>query len=202
METGNRESGDGTRHSLLPIPDSRVSTPAELGFRMPPEWARHRGTWLSWPHRESSWPGRFEPVPARFAEIVRHLAPREEVHILAGDPELEASARRVLGAARVPAERLFFHPHPTDDAWCRDHGPIFLQREAAGRREELIVDWGFNAWGGKYPPFEADDAVPTGIAQELGLPVVAPGMVLEGGCLDGNGAGTLLTTECCVLPRN
>lgn len=171
---------------------------------MPPEWAAHRGTWLSWPHNEASWPGKFEPVPAIFAEIVRHLAPHEEVHINVGDESLEASARDALRRAglRLPGAPVTFHRHPTNDAWCRDHGPVFLQREGSGHREQLILDWGFNAWGGKYPPYDLDDVIPTRIAAELGIPVVSPGIVLEGGSIDVNGAGSLLTTEQCLLNPN
>ncbi len=170
---------------------------------MPAEWEPHRGTWLSWPHKEESWPGKFEPVPGIFAQIVQQLVPHEEVHLNVGDEALEASARAVLERCSVPLSRVFFHRHPTDDAWCRDHGPIFLQRsDAEGRPEQLILDWGYNAWGGKYPPFELDDAIPTRIGRELGLPVVSPGMVLEGGSIDVNGAGTLLTTEQCLLNPN
>jgi agmatine deiminase len=170
---------------------------------MPPEWGPHRGTWLSWPHKEASWPGKFEPVPAIFARIVAELAPHEEVHLNVGDDDLEAAARATLRRAEVPLSRVFFHRHATDDAWCRDHGPIFLQRDrGAGRREELILDWGFNAWGGKYPPFEQDDAIPARIAAELGVPLRSPGMVLEGGSIEVNGAGALLTTEQCLLNPN
>jgi agmatine deiminase len=169
---------------------------------MPPEWAPHRGTWLSWPHKEASWPGKFEPVPAIFAEIVRALVPHEEVHLNVGDAALEAVARETLRAAGVTSSAVFYHRHPTNDAWCRDHGPIFLARERDGRREQLVLDWGFNAWGGKYPPFDLDDAIPTRIAAEYGLPVVSPGMILEGGSIEVNGAGTLLTTEQCLLNAN
>ncbi len=169
---------------------------------MPPEWAPHRGTWLSWPHKEASWPGKFGPVPAIFAEIVRHLAPREAVHINVADAALEDTARAALRRGGVPPAQVVFHRHPTNDAWCRDHGPIFVQRETDGRTEELILDWGFNAWGNKYPPFDLDDVIPTRIGAELGLPVVSPGMVLEGGSIDVNGAGTLLTTEQCLLNPN
>src|SRR5690606_6098520 len=96
-----------------------------------------------------------------------------------------------------------FHHNPTNDAWCRDHGPIFVQREtASGRREEVIVDWGFNAWGGKYPPFDRDDVVPTRIARRFGIKVVNPGIVMEGGSIDVNGRGALLTTESCLLNPN
>ncbi len=181
-----------------------TALPSPAGFQMPPEWAPHRGTWLSWPHRESSWPGKFAPVPRLFAEIVRHLAPREEVHINVCDAEMEAEVRAVLHRSGVPLWHVFFHLNPTNDAWCRDHGPIFLQRETAngGGPEELILDWGFNAWGGKYPPFEDDDVIPTRIGREYGLRVISPGIVLEGGSIDVNGNGTLLTTESCLLNPN
>ena len=170
---------------------------------MPAEWEPHRGTWLSWPHKKASWPGKFAPIPGIFAQIVGALVPHEEVHLNVGDAALEASARAVLLQHAVPLAKVFFHRHPTDDAWCRDHGPCFVQRRAPdGRAEQLILDWGYNAWGGKYPPFELDDAIPTRIAGELGLPVVSPGMVLEGGSIDVNGAGTLLTTEQCLLNPN
>lgn len=169
---------------------------------MPPEWAPHRGTWLSWPHRESSWPGKFAPVPRVFAEMVRHLAPREEVHVNVTGAEMEASARETLREAGVAPRNVFFHHFPTDDAWCRDHGPTFVQRRVRGRVEEAIIDWGYNAWGGKYPPFELDDVIPTRIGEEYGIPVFHPGIVMEGGSFDVNGAGTLLTTEHCLLNPN
>lgn len=177
-------------------------SPAARGYRMPPEWARHRGTWLSWPHHEASWPGRFEPVPAIFAKLVGHLVGGEEVHLNVGDEALEMAARGALAVATVPLDRVFFHRHPTNDAWCRDHGPVFVTRESDGARQQLILDWGYNAWGGKYPPFDLDDAIPTRIGQELGIPVESPGIVLEGGSIDVNGAGTLLTTEQCLLNPN
>lgn len=169
---------------------------------MPAEWAPHRGTWLSWPHKEASWPGKFGPVPGIFAAIVGHLVPHEEVHINVGSEGLEASARAVLSGAGVPTARVYFHRHPTNDAWCRDHGPIFVHRERQRRTEQRILDWGYNAWGGKYPPHEQDDVVPTRIGAELGIPVVSPGLILEGGSIDVNGAGTLLTTEQCLLHPN
>jgi agmatine deiminase len=183
---------------------------------MPAEWAPHRGTWLSWPHRESSWPGRFEPVPQVFVEIVRQLAPREEVHINVTGAEMAREVQARLAGVGITAEpwagraagrsgraAVWLHHNPTDDAWCRDHGPIFVQREtASGRREQAVIDWGYNAWGGKYPPFDQDDVIPTRIARDLGLPVFHPGIVMEGGSIDVNGQGTLLTTESCLLNPN
>ncbi len=177
-------------------------TPASLGFSMPPEWAPHRGTWLSWPHKEASWPGKFEPVPGIFARMVGVLAEQEEVHINVADEEMEAGVRSLLTRSGASMNRVFFHRNPTDDAWCRDHGPIFLQRQRNGKAEEAIVDWDYNAWGGKYPPFAQDDVIPTRIGEELGLQVFHPGIVMEGGSLDINGKGTLLTTEACLLNPN
>jgi len=177
-------------------------TPASLGYRMPAEWERHRGTWLSWPHKEASWPGKFERIPPIFARMVRELADREEVHVNVAGPEAEAAVRRLLADEGAGTGNVFFHYIPTNDAWCRDHGPIFVERETAGGIEQAIVDWSFNAWGGKYPPYDLDDAVPVRIGEELGLRVFSPGMVLEGGAVDVNGRGTLLTTEACLLHPN
>lgn len=176
-------------------------SPAALGYRMPAEWAPHRGTWLSWPHKEASWPGKFEPVPPIFARMVEELSRDEEVHINVADGAMEAEVRRLLARHRVEPHRVFFHHNPTNDAWCRDHGPIFVNRPGTDA-PQAIIDWGYNAWGGKYPPFDLDDVVPTRIAQHFGLPVYHPGIVMEGGSLDVNGAGTLLTTEACLLNPN
>ncbi len=169
---------------------------------MPAEWEPHRGTWLSWPHKEASWPGKFEGVPAIFARMVRLLADREEVHINVAGPDMEARIRALLTDQGADTGNVFFHYHPTNDAWCRDHGPIFVQRQAEAGTEQLILDWGYNAWGGKYPPYDLDDVIPTRIAEELGIPVLHPGMILEGGSIDVNGRGTLLTTEACLLNPN
>jgi agmatine deiminase len=177
-------------------------TPADLGYRMPAEWEPHRGTWLSWPHKQASWPGKFGPVPTIFARMVRHLAEHEEVHINVSSEAMEMDVRRILIDCNATGQNVHFHHNPTNDAWCRDHGPIFIQREGRDRREEAIVDWGYNAWGGKYPPFDLDDVIPTRIGQEYGIPVFSPEMVLEGGSIDVNGRGTLLTTEACLLNPN
>ncbi len=170
---------------------------------MPAEWEPHRGTWLSWPHRESSWPGNFASIPRTIAEMIRHLAPGEEVHVNVNDSVMEESARAVLAQAGVGTKNVFFHHFPTNDAWCRDHGPIFVQRTLAnGNRDQMITDWGYNAWGGKYPPFDLDNEIPRLIAEKYGISRVVPGMILEGGSIDVNGTGTLLTTEACLLNPN
>ncbi len=180
-----------------------TEAPAALSaFRMPAEWEPHRGTWLSWPHKEASWPGKFAAVPGIFARMVRLLADREEVHINVAGPAMEAEVRRFLASQGAGSGSVFFHHNPTNDAWCRDHGPIFVQRQSNGKVEELILDWDYNAWGGKYPPYDLDDVIPTRIGQEYGIPVHHPGMVLEAGSIEVNGRGTLLTTEACLLNPN
>jgi agmatine deiminase len=168
---------------------------------MPAEWEPHRGTWLSWPHKEASWPGKFGPVPKIFGAMVRHLADHEEVHINVAGSDMEHEVRRLLAYEGAGSGNVFYHHHPTNDAWCRDHGPIFVQRENRDQ-PQAIIDWDFNAWGGKYPPYDLDDVIPTRIARELGLPVFKPGIVMEGGSIDVNGRGTLLTTEACLLNSN
>jgi agmatine deiminase len=169
---------------------------------MPAEWEPHRGTWLSWPHKEASWPGKFDPVPPIFATMVRHLADQEEVHINVAGPPLEQEVRRLLSDVGADNGNVFFHYIPTNDAWCRDHGPTFIQREESGGKREAIVDWDFNAWGGKYPPYDLDEVVPSKIAAELNLPLFHPGIIMEGGSIEVNGQGTLLTTEACLLNPN
>ncbi len=169
---------------------------------MPAEWEPHRGTWLSWPHKEASWPGKFGLIPAIFARMVRHLAEQEEVHINVSGETMEKDVRRILREFSASGQNVYFHYHPTNDAWCRDHGPIFIQRDGGRHREEAIVDWDYNAWGGKYPPFDLDDVIPTRIGREYGIPVFSPGMVLEGGSIEVNGRGALLTTEACLLNPN
>ena len=130
------------------------------------------------------------------------LVRREEVHLNVPNENYERIVREFLGARKVPLRRVFFHYIPTNEAWARDHGPAFVVRRRRGKTDAAIVDWGFNAWGGKYPPWDADDAVPTRIAEELGLPVFYPRVVMEGGAVDFNGAGTVLTTTSCLLNKN
>ena len=177
-------------------------TPAALGFRMPAEWEPHAATWLAWPHKEESWPGNFGPIPRVWVEMVRALAPHEHVNILVNDDGAATGVRRVLDVAQVPARAVSLHVIQTNDAWARDHGPTFISRKIDGRTELAAIDWIYNAWGGKYPPWDADDVVPQKIAPLLGVRLFEPGIVLEGGSIDVNGCGALLTTEACLLNPN
>jgi len=179
-------------------------TPASLGYSFPPEWHRHRATWFSWPRPEGiSFPDKYHTVPENLARIMREIAPRERVEINVPNGNYEHLVRQQLQEHGCPTQNIFFHHIKTNESWCRDHGPAFvLRKNRRGKMEAAIVDWGFNAWGGKYPPFDDDDAVPTRIAEEYKLPVFYPGIVMEGGAVDFNGAGTVLTTTSCLLNKN
>jgi agmatine deiminase len=174
-------------------------TPAELGYRMPAEWEPHAATWLSWPRREGiSFPGSFDRVLPTLREMVAALIESEPVCINVCNGAHEAEARSVLDP--LPQECITYYEIPTNEPWCRDHGPIFLTRGTDPK--VAVVDWDYNAWGGKYPPCDLDEVVPTRIAEILGLPVFYPKMILEGGSIEVNGAGACLTTEGCLLNEN
>lgn len=178
-----------------------VSTPTARGYRLPAEWAPHEATWLSWPHNRDSWPGVFAGVDPAMALFVRALAECEPVYINVLHAEHERHVRKLLAAA-APPERLRFFRFPTNDAWARDHGAIFVTRPTA-EAPRLAVDFDYNAWGGKYPPFDLDRQVGRQMAEALGVPRYAkPGIVLEGGSIEVNGEGALLTTEQCLLNPN
>ncbi|MSO60754.1 MAG: agmatine deiminase family protein [Acidobacteria bacterium] len=178
-------------------------TPADHGFSFPPEWYPHRGTLISWPRPEGiSFPDRYHEAIEDITGLIRVLVTREEVHLNVPNANYERIVRAFLRARKVPLRRVSFHHIRTNECWARDHGPAFVLRTRRGKTAAAIVDWGFNAWGGKYPPYDADDAVPTRIAEELKLPVFYPGIVMEGGAVDFNGAGTVLTTTSCLLNKN
>ena len=174
--------------------------PAQLGFRMPPEWEPHEATWLAWPHRRDDWPGKFAAIPWVYAEIVRHLHVSESVRILVEDSQAEQRARRTLSRSAVDLSRVEFFPFATDRSWIRDYGPLFVMGPSG---MIAATEWKFNAWA-KYPDWQKDDAVGSRIAAALGVPAWQPEVgerriVLEGGSIDVNGAGLLLTTEECLL---
>jgi agmatine deiminase len=176
-----------------------TKTPAALGFRMPAEWERQEAVWLSWPHNRQTWPGNFRPIPAKFAEIAAQISLREKVRINLA-PGLRKRALSLIGKAGADLANVECFSHPTNDAWCRDHGPIFVRSDRTG--EVAVTDWTYNAWGGKYPPYGLDNRVPGRIARALGLRRFRNRMVLEGGSIDVNGRGLLLTTEACLLNPN
>jgi len=180
-------------------------------YRMPAEWAPHAATWIAWPHNREDWPGKFQPIPWVYAEIVRHLSRVEDVHILVDDEAAERRATGILRRGGATLARVRFHQWPTDRVWLRDSGPIFVKAEgsvkdAAGKR--AITNWKFNAWA-KYDNWHLDDQIPHQVARLHKLPEIKPEialakgkahrLVLEGGSIDTNGAGVLLTTEECLL---
>ena len=173
-------------------------TPHDLGYHFPAEFAKHDATWLSWPHKEASWPGKIKTIYPVYAEFIRLLAEGEQVNINVVDEAMKQNALQYLQEASANLESVKFFMHPTNDAWCRDHGPAFVINTSA-EQKKIIVDWGYNAWGGKYPPFDLDDNIPTLIAQHYKIPVVYPGIVMEGGSVDFNGKGTVLTTTSCLV---
>jgi agmatine deiminase len=175
-------------------------TPKQLGFYFPAEFAKHDATWLSWPHKEASWPGKIETIYPVYAQFIKLVAEGEMVNINVVDELMREKATRYLQQVNADMSKIQFHFFPTNDAWCRDHGPAFLVNPA--EKKKMIVDWGYNAWGGKYPPFELDDNIPTLIGEYCKLPVVYPGIVMEGGSVEFNGKGTLLTTTSCLLNEN
>ena len=180
------------------------ATPATFGFAMPAEWEKHEATWLGWPHNPTDWPGKIEPIQWVYAEIVRKIAPGEIVRILVNSREHEPHVRKILKQVGVSASRVQFFRFPTNRGWTRDFGPIFVWR-AKPRREVAIARFRFNAWA-RYPDWQKDDAVPQQVARRLKyqiLPVRYHGreVVLEGGSIDVNGRGTLLTTEECLLDQ-
>ena len=185
---------------MLNPTDFTNKTPASLGFRMPAEWEPHAATWLSWPRREGiSFPDSFDRVLPALREMVAALIESESVCINVINGAHEAEARAVLDVLRHQ-ECITYYEIPTNEPWCRDHGPIFLTRKNDPKL--AIVDWDYNAWGNKYPPFDLDEVVPTRVAEILNVPVFYPRMILEGGSIEVNGAGALLTSESCLLNEN
>jgi agmatine deiminase len=170
-------------------------TPRARGFRMPAEWEPHEATWIAWPHNREDWPGRFTPVPWVYGEIVRKLSAVERVRILVDDRALLEQARRVLRKVGANLDAVDFYPCPTNRVWTRDYGPIFVKNR---RGDVALTWWRFNAWA-KYNDYGLDECVPDFVGRELKRPVWRTDMVLEGGSIEVNGEGLLLTTEECLL---
>jgi agmatine deiminase len=176
-------------------------SPKKAGYRFPAEWVKHEATWLTWPHKEESWPGKIDTIYAPYCQFIKAVAEGEKVRINVNDEETKAFAISKLKEQDVDLSQIEFYFNPSNDAWCRDHGPAFLVNSLA-ESKKVIVDWGYNAWGNKYPPFEQDDIIPTLIADQLDIPAFNPGIVMEGGSVEFNGAGTILTTTACLLNEN
>jgi agmatine deiminase len=179
------------------VTDTR--SPARLGFSMPGEWHPHAATWMAWPHDDEQWIGMLEPVRREFAALVEAIAAREPVNLLLADDESDADARRRLGRGTIR-----FHRVPHQDVWLRDSGPTFLVRPAAAGPQPrdssvFLVDWDFNGWGEKYPA-DLDNQIPTHVARILGgVPLHSPRVIMEGGSIEVDGRGTVLTTRQCLL---
>ena len=183
---------------------SEMQTPRELGFHFPAEFAPQRAMWLSWLHKEASWPGKIHTIYKPYCDFIWLVAQDQKVCINVKDETMKQFALGQLRHSELKsveaAVNIEFYFHPTNDAWCRDHGPAFLINEKTN--EKSIVDWDYNAWGDKYPPYDLDDVIPTLIGKKLDLPVFYPKIIMEGGSVEFNGKGTVLTTTSCLLNKN
>lgn len=178
-----------------------LPTPKESGFTFPAEWHPHRATWLTFPHNEASWQGdRLAKMRPQYLAFIKAISQGENVGIIANDEKLKNFIVGELDKINVDLSKIEFIIKPTNDAWCRDHGPAFLINPET--KQKLIVNWGHNAWGGKYPPYDDDNRTPQAVADYLNLPVVHPGIIMEGGAVEFNGAGSLLTSKSCLLNIN
>ncbi len=175
-------------------------TPATLGFRMPAEWDDHEATWLAWPHEASDWPGKFDAISWVYGDIVRHLSRVERVRILVQDADSEHAVRQILASSQANLDAVNFYQLPTDRSWTRDFCPIFVRNTAGDR---AFLNWHFNGWA-KYDNWMYDDAIPERLQPLLDMPMWTPHhqgrrVTLEGGSIDVNGEGSILTTEECLL---
>jgi agmatine deiminase len=177
--------------------EERSQTPAALGFRMPAEWHPHHSTWLTWPKDPETWPDRVPQVEEIYLEMIAALTPHEIVNLLVDDAEVERLVRDRCTAAT--ASRIRFHHIQTVDSWIRDYGPNFL---IGPDGEGAFNDWIFNAWGNKYEELKKDDTVPRRLEPFLKVKRFSPGIVMEGGSIEVNGAGCVLTSEQCLLNPN
>jgi agmatine deiminase len=175
-------------------------TPKKMDYRFPAEWEKHAATWLSYPHNENSWPGRIQNIYPAFHQFIKEISKGEIVNINVNDALMLKHVEDQLTAYGIDMNNIRLFVHPTNDAWCRDHGPAFLVNPY-GLDKKIIINWEYNAWGNKYP-FDLDNKIPQLIAEKLQLPIVSPGIVMEGGSVDFNGKGSLITTKACLLNEN
>jgi len=184
----------------VPVSDGLVdATPHSLGFRMPAEWEHQEGVWLSWPKDQDTFPDLIA-VEQAYIRIIGEISRYENVHLLVSNEDIAHYVSDIFRDERIKTEHLKLHQIDYADVWFRDYGPSFITR----RRDSSLamVDWTFNAWGNKYPGLLQDDRIPSVMNEELNIPRFIPGIVLEGGSIDVNGCGTVLTTEQCLLHPN
>jgi len=200
----NQRSADQIRMKSSSIHSPHASSPSRLGYRLPAEWEPHEATWVSWPHRESTWTGGLGPVGKFYAEVIAAITEDEMVRVSVADAEMETRARAILASRKVNTDRIHYHHCPTDDAWIRSYATMIVKVRDADPAfpPRLAVDWRFNGWGGSHQPCDRDNAMSHSMSRTLGIPEVAGGMVLEGGAVEVNGHGTLLTTRSCLLNSN
>ena len=174
-------------------------TPKELGYSMPAEWEKHEAIWLAWPHDPLTFPDRVDKVEEVYSQIIAAISASERVNLFVLDEPMKAKASAMLAKKGVDLKKVDFWVHKYADVWFRDYGPIFVKNNEG---KLAMVHWIFNAWGGKYETLMPDTKIPALINEKLKLPYFKPGIILEGGSIDVNGKGTLLTTEQCLLNKN
>ncbi len=178
-----------------------LNTPKSKNFFFPAEWHPHVATWLTFPHNDHSWQAdKLSKMYPEYFAFIKAISEGEIVRLNVHNEALKSFVESQLGIYGIDPLKIQYHIHPTNDAWCRDHGPSFLIQKDSPER--LMLDWGYNAWGGKYPPYNDDNDLPQAISKQLNLPIVSPGIIMEGGSVEFNGAGTVLTSRSCLLNKN
>lgn len=181
-------------------PEIRIMSPKENGFYFPAEWEKHSATWLTYPHNIETWEERLPKVQTQYNAFVKAIAEKELVNIICKDDFHGAHIHMLLSEVGVHMPNIKIHSFGSNDSWCRDHGPAFLLNRSANKK--MIVDWGYNAWGGKYPPYDKDNQIPSKVAAYLNFDFISPGFIMEGGSVEFNGQGDLITTKACLLNKN
>lgn len=177
-----------------------MQTPKSLGFYFPAEWHQQEAVWLSFPHNQNTWEGqKMNNIYPAYFQFIAEIAEVQKVAINCTE-KVKIWLENELPKQKINLKNVNLYLHPTNDAWCRDHGPAFLLHK--DKKEKAIVNWEYNAWGGKYPPFDDDNNIPSNIAKTLNLPIFNAGIIMEGGSVDFNGEGTVLTTTNCLLNQN
>ena len=180
---------------------SSKKTPKELGYRMPAEWEKQEAVWISWPHNKETWPENLSEVEDSYAQFIKALHTGQKINILVNNADVKLGILKKLSNNGVDASKIVFHQIKNVDAWIRDYGPTFVVNESA-KQKLAMVKWVFNAWGNKYQDLKEDEGIQYEINKFLKIPMFESGIVLEGGSIEVNGCGTVLTTEQCLLNKN